>query len=347
MGKMSRGATGVGKIGVAPALVETKMARALWYVAPHRVELRQRKLVPPGPGEALVEMIWSSISRGTERLVFAGRVPVSEYERLRGPLQEGDFPYPVKYGYCAVGRVVEGPGEWLGQTVFALHPHQDRFVVPVTALTPVPDRIPLRRATLAANMETALNAVWDGGAGPGDRIAVIGAGVVGLLIAAVAGGMPGAEVTVIDIAAERRPVAEALGATFLLSPQDDHRIDGFDIVFHASASATGLPRALAAAGLEATVVEVSWYGDARVELALGGAFHGKRLRLLSSQVGHVAPSHRPRWTADRRLAKSFDLLDDDRLDALITAEVAFTDLPARIAAILAPGASGLATTIRY
>jgi 2-desacetyl-2-hydroxyethyl bacteriochlorophyllide A dehydrogenase len=338
---------GIGKIGAAPSPVEAKMSRALWYVAPQRAEVRLRKLVSPGPGEAMIEMLWSSLSRGTERLVFQGRVPPSEYERMRGPLQEGHFPFPVKYGYCAVGRVAEGPREWLGQTVFALHPHQDRFVVPVTALTPVPEHVPPRRATLVANVETALNAIWDSAAAPGDRIAVIGAGVVGLLIAAIAARMPATEVTVIDIAPERRSVAEALGAQFVTSAQEDRLIEDCDVVFHASASPVGLARALTLAGLEATIVEVSWYGDARVDLPLGGAFHAKRLRLLSSQVGQVSPAHRPRWTPVRRLAKSFDLLEDGRLDVLITAEIAFSELPAQIGTLLANGAAGLATAIRY
>ncbi len=338
---------GNGKIGGVLARVEAKMARALWYVAPKRVEIRQRRLEPPGEGEALVEMLWSSLSRGTERLVFHGRIPPSEYDRMRGPLQEGSFPFPVKYGYCAVGRVLEGPREWLGQTVFALHPHQDRFVVPVTALIPVPDRVPPRRATLAANMETALNAVWDAGVGPGDRIAVIGAGVIGLLIAAIVARIPATEVCVIDIAAERQPIVEALGAQFFLPAEEDPAITDCDLVFHASATASGLAHGLRIAGFEATIMELSWYGDRRVDLPLGGPFHAKRLRLLSSQVGHVAASHRPRWTTLRRLAKSFDLLDDERLDGLITAEIDFVDLPERILPLLAVGAAGLATAIRY
>jgi 2-desacetyl-2-hydroxyethyl bacteriochlorophyllide A dehydrogenase len=323
------------------------MARALWYVAPQRVEVRHRTLDPPVAGEALVEMLWSSLSRGTERLVFHGQIPASEYDRMRAPLQEGSFPFPVKYGYCAVGRVVEGPRQWLGQTVFALHPHQDRFVAPVTALTAVPDHVPPRRAVLAANMETALNAVWDAGAGPGDKIAVIGAGVIGLLIAAIVARIPATEVSVVDVAAERRPIAEALGAQFFLNTASGCGIGDCDIVFHASATAAGLAQALAAAGFEATILEVSWYGDRHVDVSLGGAFHAKRLRLLSSQVGHVAASRRPRWTTARRLAKSFDLLEDQRLDDLITAEIAFADLPEHIGPLLASGAAGLATAIRY
>ena len=158
-------------------------AQALWYVTRGRAELRPAPLPPVAPDYARVRTLWSGLSRGTERLVFEGRVSGSESERMRAPLQEGDFPFPVKYGYCAVGVVEEGPRSLRGRTVFALHPHQDRFVAPVSMLVPVPEAVPPRRAVLAANMETALNALWDSGAGPGDRIVVVGAGVVGLLVA--------------------------------------------------------------------------------------------------------------------------------------------------------------------
>jgi NADPH:quinone reductase-like Zn-dependent oxidoreductase len=340
------GTTGSGKIGGTEASVEAKSAKALWYVGPRRAELRPIALGRPGPGEAFVETLWSGISRGTERLVFEGRVPPSEYDRMRAPVQDGDFPFPVKYGYCAVGRVAEGPREWLGQTVFALHPHQDGFNLSVAALTPIPERIPPRRAILAAHMETALNALWDSGAGPGDRIVVVGAGVVGLLVARLAAGLPGAAVHVVDVVAARAPLVNTLGATFLVPPERGDAGEA-DIVFHASASSEGLAAALAFAGLEATIVEMSWYGDAMVDVPLGGSFHSKRLRLISSQVGHVAASRRPRWTHQRRLAKAMELLDDARLDGLISDEIGFADLPREIGARLERAAAGLFTAIRY
>jgi threonine dehydrogenase-like Zn-dependent dehydrogenase len=340
------GTAGSGKIGGTQASVEAKYARALWYVGPRRAELRPLQLGPPGPGEAFVETLWSGISRGTERLVYEGRVPPSEYDRMRAPVQEGEFPFPVKYGYCAVGRVAEGPREWLGQMVFALHPHQDGFNLTVASLTPIPERIPPRRAILAAHMETALNALWDSGAGPGDRIVVVGAGVVGLLIAALAAGLPGAAVSVVDVVPERAPLVSLLGARFLVPP-DRGAASEADIVFHASATSEGLAAALAFAGLEASIVEMSWYGDALVEVPLGGSFHSKRLRLISSQVGQVAASRRPRWTHQRRLAKAMELLDDARLDALISAEIGFADLPQEIGTRLDRAAAGLFTAIRY
>lgn len=321
--------------------------RALWYVAPGRAALREVELADPEADEARVATLWSALSRGTERLVFEGKVPSTEFGRMRAPLQEGDFPFPVKFGYAAVGRVEQGPDEWLGRTVFALHPHQDRFVAPLTLLTPVPDNVPARRAVLAANMETALNAVWDSGVAPGDRVAIVGGGVVGMLIGAIVARLPGIEATVIDLD-ERAGLAGSLGLAFADPEEAQDRLAGAcDVVFHASGSAAGLATALALAGLEAAVVELSWYGSAPVAAPFGEAFHSRRLRYLSSQVGQVSPNHRPRWTHARRLAKALSLLDDDRLDALIESEVSFADLPAALSRILSPRATGLTAVVRY
>ena len=323
---------------------EPVKGRALWYTGKARGELRPMSLDAPGAGEALVLTLWSGISRGTERLVYEGRVPVSEYERMKAPFQEGEFPYPVKYGYCAVGIIEEGPKDWLGIPVFSLHPHQTHFIAPVDRLVPVPDGLPLRRAALAANMETALNALWDSGAGPGDRVVVIGAGLVGLLVAYLAARLPGTEVVVVDIEPQRAALVNAIGAEF----RTPGALAGdADIVFHASASAEGLATALDAAGLEGTVVEISWSGDTPVMAPLGGSFHSRRLRLISSQVGHIAPSRRPRWTYARRLAKALDLLRDDVLDRLITDEIAFETLPEKLSDIFHPSAGALATVVRY
>lgn len=318
-----------------------EQADALWYVAPMRAEIRPGRLAA-APDSATVRTLWSGLSRGTERLVASGRVPDAEHERMRAPMQEGDFPFPVKYGYCAVGRVEAGPPDLVGRKVFALHPHQTRFAAPVSLLSVLPSGVPARRAILAANMETALNGLWDSGAGPGDRIAVIGAGIVGFLVAHLAKCLPGTDVTLVDVDPSRAPTAAALGLAFAPSPPGD-----CDVVFHTSAAPAGLAAAIEAAGLEATIVEMSWYGEGLQPVPLGGAFHSRRLRLVSSQVGQVSPSRRPRWTYARRMQKALALLADARLDALITAEVSFADLPAAIPALLAPGAAGLATAIRY
>jgi threonine dehydrogenase-like Zn-dependent dehydrogenase len=323
---------------------KTRIARALWYARTGVIELRAAPLPRPKPGEALVRTQFSGISRGTERLVFNGAVGESEWERMRGPNQEGAFPFPVKYGYCATGVVEEGPAELLGRTVFCLHPHQDHFVVAAAALVPVPEAVPPQRATLTANMETALNALWDGGAGPGDRIVVVGAGVVGLLVSALAARLPGAQVTTVDVEASRRGIVESLGARFA-SPAEAPA--DADLLFHASATPAGLATAINCAGFESTIVEMSWYGDKPVQADLGGAFHSRRLRLVSSQVGHVATSRRPRWSYRRRVEMAVRLLDMPQLDALVADEIAFEDAPRELPRIFAAGATGLSPVIRY
>jgi len=271
--------------------------QALWYVGAGRAELRPEHAAEPAASEVRVRALFGAISRGTERLVFQGRVPPSQYQRMRAPQMGGVFPFPAKYGYAAVGRVEQGPPALQGQIVFALHPHQSVFTVAAEAAVPVPRQVPPARAVLAANMETALNAVWDARPGPADRIVVVGGGVVGLLAARLCARIPGAEVTVVDVAPARAELARALGARFA-APQTAP--EGCDLVFHASATPAGLATALAIAGDEATIVEMSWYGEGDVAVPLGEAFHSRRLKLISSQVGEIAPSHRPRWTRSRR-----------------------------------------------
>ena len=318
--------------------------QALWYVGAGRAELRKEPLAEPGPGEVRIRTLHSAISRGTERLVLAGRVPPSEFERMRAPFMAGGFPFPVKYGYATVGWVEEGPAELQDRLVFALHPHQTVFNVPAAATAPIPDLVPPARAVLAANMETALNAIWDARPAPADRIAVVGAGVVGSLVAFLCGRLPGAQVTLVDVEPSRAGLARTLGVGFA-APND--ALGDCDLVVHASGNAAGLATALGLAGEEATVLELSWYGADEVAVPLGGAFHSRRLRLVSSQVGRVAPSHRARWTFSRRLAAALDLLADPRLDALLAPAIKFHDLPARLPDILAPRSGVLCQLVTY
>ncbi|WP_239025275.1 zinc-dependent alcohol dehydrogenase [Rhodoligotrophos defluvii] len=322
------------------------MPRALFYVAPGRAELRavEPRKRSAGVEICLVRTCWSGLSRGTERLVFQGRLPPSEWQRMRAPFQEGDFPFPVKYGYSAVGRVERGPPDLVGRHVFCLYPHQDQFEVEAAALVPLSEGVPLRRAILSANLETALNVIWDSGAAPGDRITIIGGGIVGLLVCYLAAALPGAEVTLVDIASGRAEIAHLFGAHFA-APEDAP--GEADIVIHASGSPQGLALALELAGTEGTIVEASWFGDQTVGLPLGAAFHSRRLRLIASQVGMVATARRARWTHRRRLEKAVSLLRDDRLDRLVTHEVGFDDLAGQIAGLLKPGAPGLMAAVRY
>ena len=306
------------------------MARALWIAGPGVAELRAAEVVP-GAGDVVVETRFSGISRGTEALVFRGGVPRAERARMRAPLQEGAFPFPVKYGYAAVGPVVEGPDGLVGRDVFVLHPHQDRFAAPAAMAVPLPPGVPPGRAVLAANMETALNIVWDAGAVACDRIAVVGAGVVGALAAWLCARLPGTEVTLVDLNPGRAALAATLGCGFALP---EGAPDDCDLVIHASATGEGLATALGAAGLEATVVEASWYGDRPPTVGLGGAFHSRRLKLVSSQVSLVPTGRRARWSNRRRLEAALGLLADPTLDVLISGETAFDAIAPRYGAIL-------------
>lgn len=292
-------------------------ARALWVTGLRKAELRPVE-VAPGPGDCLIRTLFSGISRGTERLVFEGLVPESEYLTMRAPLQEGSFPFPVKYGYSAVGRIEAGPDA--GRLVFVLHPHQTRFACPEAMAVPLPATVPPGRAVLGANMETALTILWDAQVQPGDRVIVVGAGTVGALAGYLAARMPGTETWLIDVDPTRAALATALGCGFATpdtAPQEA------DVVIHASATEAGLGTALSLAGIEATVIEASWFGSRPTTIPLGGAFHQRRLRLIASQVGSI-PAHRvARWTHRRRLETALRLLDDPGLDVLISGESPF------------------------
>ena len=310
-------------------------ATSFWITAPGKGELRREPLAVPSEGDVIVQTLFSGISRGTEVLVFNGQVPPSEYQRMRAPFQMGDFPAPVKYGYASVGRVVGGAAPLVGTVVFCLHPHQTRYVVPSAAVHALPPDVPPERAVLAANLETAVNAIWDAAIRPGDRVAVVGGGCVGLLIAWLAARIPGCSVQLVDSNPGRAATAQALGASFAVPARAQ---EDADIVFHASSTQEGLRTALNLAGNESCVMEVSWYGTRSVNLELGGAFHSRRLTLRSMQVGSVALAQRARWTASRRLAFALTLLRAPELAVLINSEGSFDALPATLAR-LAQGAS--------
>jgi NADPH:quinone reductase-like Zn-dependent oxidoreductase len=321
----------------------------LWTIAKGQMALRTQNLRAQhngvSPGVMRLRALYSGISRGTERLVLNGAVPESEHTRMRCPFQDGDFPFPVKYGYCFVGEVVEGPVERVGQTCFALFPHQDLADIPEDWAIPLPPDLPARRAVLAANMETALTAVWDSQAGPGDRVLVVGAGVLGLLMAALIAQIPGTHVTISDLNPARAAMARALGVHYaapLEAPGDA------DVTINASASAGGLRLALAKAGHEARVVEASWHGANEIGLPLGEAFHSRRLTLVSSHVGHIPTARAGRWSHRRRMDTALRLLAQmPALDALITHELAFKDAPAQLPSLIDQAADALCIVLRY
>lgn len=319
-------------------------ATAFWTMAPGLGALRDEPLPAPAEGEVVVRALYSGVSRGTEALVFNGRVPPSEYDRMRAPFQSGRFPGPVKYGYASVGRIEQGPRDLTGRDVFVLYPHQTRYVVPSGAVHVLPDGVPPGRAVLAANLETAINGVWDARVQVGDRVAVIGAGTVGCLVAWLAGRIAGCRVELVDVNPARAGIAKALGVRFATPETAD--LDA-DVVVHASGSAAGLDLALRLAGFEGTVVEMSWYGSHQVVLNLGEGFHARRLTIRSSQVGHVAASQRARWDRRRRMALALSMLAEPVLDALITGESAFERLPEVMPMLASSPGDTLCHRIRY
>ncbi|MER5840322.1 zinc-dependent alcohol dehydrogenase [Streptomyces prasinus] len=320
-----------------------RTAHAFWLDSPGRGEIREVPLSGPGEDEVLVRSLYSGVSRGTETLVFRGQVPASQHAAMRAPFQEGDFPGPVKYGYLNVGVVEEGPEALVGRTVFCLYPHQTRYVVPASAVTPVPDTVPARRAVLAGTVETAVNALWDAAPLIGDRIAVVGGGMVGSSVAALLARFPGVRVQLVDADPARAETAEALGVGF--APPAD-ALGECDLVVHASATEQGLARSLELLSAEGTVIELSWYGDRKVSLPLGEDFHSRRLVIRSSQVGTVSPARPGRSYADR-LALALDLLADPALDALVTGESPFTELPALMPRLASGEIPALCHLVRY
>jgi hypothetical protein len=304
-----------------------RLARAFWIVEAGRGEIREEVLSAPGPDQLVVSARRSGISRGTESLVFKGLVPPSQWQAMRCPFQIGEFPGPLKYGYASVGQIDAGPDTLLGRRVFCLYPHQSAYIVPIGAVTLLPDDVPDSRAVLSANMETAVNGLWDATPRLGDRISVVGAGVVGALVAALAARIPGVEVELVDADPGRAGLAAALGCAFALPAAASGERD---IIIHASGQPAGLQTALGLAGFEATVLEMSWYGARMVPAPLGEAFHSRRLTLRSSQVGTVATAQRARWDFKRRMQLAVSLLADPVFDALLTGQSMLDELPATL-----------------
>jgi threonine dehydrogenase-like Zn-dependent dehydrogenase len=319
-------------------------AHAFWLCAPGCGEIRPVTLPEPREDEVLVRTLWSGVSRGTETLVFRGGVPPGQYAAMRAPFQEGEFPGPVKYGYLNVGVVEQGPAELCGRTVFCLYPHQTAYVVPAAAVTVVPEGVPPARAVLTGTVETAVNALWDAAPLIGDRVTVVGAGMVGCCVARLLSLLPGVQVTLVDVEADRADIAAALGVDFALP---GHAADGRDLVVHASATSTGLQLSLDLLVPEGTVIDLSWYGDTEVRLSLGGAFHARRLGIRASQVGSLSPARSSRRSTADRLALALDLLRDPAFDVLVTGQSRFCELPDVMARLAAGSLPALCHTITY
>jgi NADPH:quinone reductase-like Zn-dependent oxidoreductase len=319
-------------------------AQAFWLRSPGNGEIRPLTVPEPGREEVMVRTLRSGISRGSETLVFRGAVPHGQYAEMRAPFQEGDFPAPVKYGYLNVGTVEQGPPDLSGRTVFCLYPHQTAYVVPASAVAVVPEDVPPARAVLAGTVETAVNALWDAGPLLGDRVGVVGAGMVGCCVARLLSRFPGVNVTLVDIDPGRAEVAAALGVEFALP---DEVAGDRDLVVHASATSAGLQRSLELLAPEGTVIELSWYGQDEVQLSLGGAFHSRRLGIRASQVGTLSPARGGLRTTAERLELALDLLRDAAFDALLTGQSRFDELPDVMSRLAAGSLPALCHTITY
>ena len=319
-------------------------ATAYWTVGPEQGELRSEDLPAPGPGEALVRTLYSGISKGTELVVHRASVPECVANAMAAPNQEGSFPYPVKFGYLTVGVVEDGPEGWAGKTVFCLYPHQDRFIVPVEALTIIPDGVPARRAVLTGTVETAINGLWEAGPRLGDRVAVIGAGLVGGMVAKLLAGFPLARLQLIDVDPAKRAFADALGVDF---SHPDDALPDCDIVIHCSASQEGLQRSLQLVGDDGDIIEMSWYADRKISLPLGEDFHARRLSIRASQVGVVARARRHRRTNAERLALAVSLLQDPVFDVFLTGSSTFAELPGVVQRLADGNLDALCHVIEY
>ncbi|MFF1828307.1 zinc-binding alcohol dehydrogenase [Paenarthrobacter sp. NPDC058040] len=306
-------------------------AEAYWITANGHGELRREELPVPRESEALVRTLYSGVSRGTERVVHGGHVPQRVAERMHAPHQEGDFPGPVKYGYLNVGVVEQGPTEWVGRTVFSLHPHQDYYVVPTSQLTEIPKNVPARRAVLTGIVEVAVNALWEAGPRLGDRVAVVGGGLVGGALATLLRKFPLGRLQLVDADPEKEKLAQTLGIDFALP---ENAQNDCDIVFHCSATDEGLKLSLQLAGDDSDVIELSWFADKEVTLPLGEDFHARRLSIRSSQVGAVALPRRHRRTTAQRLETAAEALKDPLFDTFLTSECLFRNLPATLATLL-------------
>lgn len=295
---------------------------ALWHTSPEKSEIKQAASFEISGEICEIQSLYSLVSTGTERLVATGKIPTGLYNSMQVPYMEGDFSLPVKYGYSLVGEVVKGP--LLGKTVHLLHPHQDYCKVAAADVFPIPDEVPAVRATLASNLETAVNAVWDSGVSVGDRVAVVGFGIIGSLVARLLAQLPAVSLTILEKDPDRIKMAKSMG--FEVSPNENLSTP-LDIAFHCSSTAAGLQTCIDTVGLEGKVIELSWYGDKSVELNLGGTFHPQRKVIISSQVSQIPASHQHRWDFRRRKEAVFELLKNPDFDLHTPKTTPFTNLP--------------------
>ena len=304
-------------------------AQTLFFTAPGQVEIRQTPLPPLTQGQLLVETICSAISPGTEMLVYRGEFPkglTDVHDTLSSKLE-----YPTSYGYATVGRVIKISKEmrhrWLDRLVFAFKPHTSHFVATPDELLPLPEGMSPETACFLPTMETAVNLIQDGAPVLGERVLVLGQGIIGLLTASLLSEFPLEKLAVVDRYERRREALSIDHSNVQLSTfnpdapnfrEQAKARNGYDLTFELSGSPSALNDAIALTGFGGRVVIGSWYGEKQAALDLGGEFHRSRIKLISSQVSTIAPELSARWDKGRRFQVVWDTLEHIRPEKWVT-----------------------------
>lgn len=303
------------------------MRQSLWFTGVRQQEIRSEPLPTPGPGQLGVTTLLSAISAGTELLLYRGQMPAEMSADASIEALSGTLAFPLKYGYSAVGLVTSlgdrVDAAWLGQRVFAFNPHETGFVISAENAISISEHIESDAAVLLPNMETALSFAMDGAPIIGERVLVLGQGIVGLLTTHLLAQMPLASLTAVDKLAIRRNIALEIGATQTFGIDQPLESDSYDLVYELSGNPAALNTAIDAVAFGGRIVVGSWYGTKRASLDLGGAFHRKHVQIISSQVSTLAPRWQGRWTKARRMQTALQLLPGVNLNLLITQRTPF------------------------
>tara|TARA_B100001113_G_scaffold7774_1_gene6337 strand:- start:2368 stop:3336 length:969 start_codon:yes stop_codon:yes gene_type:complete len=300
-------------------------AQSFWVNKKKGVIKKELLRQPLAKDELLVKAHYSGISYGTEKIVFDSHVPTNQYKFMRAPHQVGEFNKEVKYGYLSVGKVIDGPNDMLNKMVYTMFPHQSIYVIKSTLVTLIPKHIPIRRALLTANMETAINAMWDSKPSIGDKVYVVGAGIVGILMAYVLSSTFGINVTVIDSDKNKKKLCEFFNIDFENSMDC---IENPDIIYECSGNISVLSELINNSTLETKICILSWYGKQQSKIKMGENCFSRRLEIIFSQVGNITALKSKKWNNLSRRALALQLLDNKKLDILIDKkEISLDELP--------------------
>lgn len=300
-------------------------AESFWIRKKNNSFIKKHSISIPQNNEVLVKTIYSGISYGTEKIVYSGNVPKSQRSLMRCPYQEGEFGSNVKYGYMNVGKVMNGPSKLVNRYVYTLYPHQTQYVLPLEELTFIPKLIPIKRCLLTANMETAINAMWDTLPTCGDKILIIGAGIVGFLMAYILMTIIGIEILLIDTDKEKSKIAKIFGIKFSCSIPKSYNAN---IIYECSGNPSVIDILSSHVNDETVICIMSWYGNSVSNINFGNEFFSKRTKILFSQVAKVSHNRDKYWNNKKRKDLAISLLNDDKLDNLIEKDmISFHDLP--------------------